>query len=318
MENKDGPEEELPLVQEGTASREGSIKEELPSIRASNSAYPFKRWMNSFRIRKREPSTIQERYVHGWPSPPKVPSPQDSPPRRPIPSFDPQSNKSSPRSSVLETVRTTTMSTTTSQITRSRGTTTSTANQSTFSDPRNSLENSRLSPRVCGDPGAEERANKRREVLKELVLTEVDYVQGLKALVGVGTAIMKNFLIKLLVRYSYVLQVLSIFNTRGQIQENIQQICSIHEGFLSQLRRVSPSSAENIPLDSSDLVSRGVDRHSGVINFNVLRTLQSRSSRSRGAKAAYSQKVKTFISEPSESLEVAREIEKLVRFLSKF
>lgn len=183
MEYKDGPDEELPLIQEADASQNADKKDELTPTQASP-PYQFTKWLNTFRNRKRGPSTIKERYVHGWNSPPKVSSPQSSPPRPPIP-FDQYRDQSSPRSSFLGAVRTTTMSTTTSRVTRSRGAT-STTNHSTISDFRSSAEIARSSTSSSTDPEVEELARKRREVLKELVLTEVNYVQGLKALTGVS------------------------------------------------------------------------------------------------------------------------------------
>ncbi|KAJ6157890.1 hypothetical protein N7470_005482 [Penicillium chermesinum] len=314
MEHQDMDEEELPLVQEGDAIQDDGKKDDLTPTQPASPDTPFKKWMDSFRFRKRGVSTIQERYVFGWPSPPKGSSPRGSPSRPPIP-FDQSTEKGSPRSSILHTVRTTTMSTSTSQATRSRGATTSTANQSTTSDMRNSADTDRSHP-VFVDQAAEERAGKRREVVKELVKTEVNYVQGLKALVGVSdeTSCYES-LVWILIQFA---QVLSIFNARGQIQENIQQICGIHEDFLSQLRKVSPSSAEHLSHDSSDLVSRGMDKPTGTMTLNVLRNLQNLSLKPRGAKAAYNQKVKALVCDPSESLEVAREIERLSASFSTY
>ena len=135
--------------------------------------------MDSFRVRRRVPPMIPERYVHDWPeslqtdiAPPNVAGRRDS--------------LLSGRSSQLGTVKTTTLSITSRSFARSRRTTRSTAGQSSLSDTRFSADSSRPTSSQYVDDQAEIRANKRRQVLQEMVKTEADYVIGLKALTGVG------------------------------------------------------------------------------------------------------------------------------------
>lgn len=144
-----------------------------------NTSHPFKKWMDSFRVRRRVPPTIPERHVHDWPvslptelAPPNLSGRRDS--------------LLSGRSSQLGTVKTTTLSITSRSFARSRRTTQSTAGQSSLSDARFSADSSRPTSSQYVDDQAEIRANKRRQVLQEMVTTEADYVMGLKALTGVG------------------------------------------------------------------------------------------------------------------------------------
>lgn len=149
-------------------------------------AYPFRKWMNSFRVRKRSPFTVAERYVEGWSDSSQTESSVQGPAARRGSLQDQHWEGSSAHSSQLGTVKTTTLSITSQSVARSRGTTQSTTTQSAVSEMRISADSSR--PRSSGyvDEAAEQRANKRRQVLRELLATEADYIQGLKALTGVS------------------------------------------------------------------------------------------------------------------------------------
>lgn len=188
MEYKDTDEEIEKLLDEELA--EDSVKDKASTLLASAHA-PFKRWVDI--LRKPAAPKIPQRVVEGWSdeSQENPTSPQDAdisfppadfqPPQ--IPVQDSQSERSS-RRSYLGTVKTTTLSI----ATRSRGTTHSTTTQSAMSDARTSRDSSRPSTRHYMDEKAEERAGKRRLILRELVKTEDDYVTGLKALTGVSTS----------------------------------------------------------------------------------------------------------------------------------
>ena len=60
-----------------------------------------------------------------------------------------------------------------------------------------------------------------------------------------------------------------------------------------------------------ELTSRSISKRLGT-NLNSLRGFQQRSLRSRTLKASISQRVKALLAEPTEALEVAREIARLV------
>ncbi|KAJ5679848.1 hypothetical protein N7462_008092 [Penicillium macrosclerotiorum] len=275
----------LPVEDDTARLLENKDEDDLPTLRQSAS-HPFKKWMDSFRARKRVPPTIPERYVEGWSDSSQTEfSAQQSAPRR--------DSLLSGYSSQLGTVKTATVSIASQSMARSRGRTQSTAGQSTLSDARASGDSSRpTSSNNCVDEQAELRANRRRLVLREIVMTETDYVLGLKALTGV----------------------LSIFNTRPQIYHNIQRIREIHERFLTQLQTISPMSASQSPEGASDLLSRGVSK----LDLPGLKGLQNRSLRTRNFKATINQRLQAFAAEPVEALEVAREIDKLSLLFSSY
>lgn len=144
-------------------------------------AYPFKKWMDSFRARKH---TAAERYVEGWSDSSQTDfSSQNLTPHHAL--QEQQWERQSGHSSQLGTVKTTTFSVASQSMARSRGTTQSTANQSTVSDVRGSSDSTRPASSHI-DEATKLRAKKRRQVLREIVETESDYVLGLNALTGVS------------------------------------------------------------------------------------------------------------------------------------
>lgn len=187
MENKTADETER-LILPSEYDSEVVLKDECQTAPTQTQpvAYPFKKWVDSFRTRKRLPRTITERYVEGWSDFSQAESSGQDPATRRGSIQDHRWDRSSGHSSQLGTVKTTEFSITSQSVARSRGATQSTTTQSVFSDLRVSADSSR--PRSSGyvDEAAEQRANKRRQVLRELVTTEADYVQGLKALTGVS------------------------------------------------------------------------------------------------------------------------------------
>lgn len=187
MENEAADEAER-LILPSEYDSEVALKDECrPAATETQPAgYPFKKWVDSFRTPKRLPRTIAERYVEGWSDSSQTESSgQDQATHRASIQYH-RWDGSSGHSSQLGTVKTTELSITSQSVARSRGPTQSTTTQSVFSDLRVSADSSR--PRSSGyvDEAAEQRANKRRQVLRELVTTETNYVQGLKALAGVS------------------------------------------------------------------------------------------------------------------------------------
>lgn len=183
----------IDLIPDSPVERTNSPTGETTPIPTSPAAYPFKRWVDSFRPRRRILPGGRERVVEGWfPEPDKNSRDQSDlePPNLPAP--DPQWESSSGHSSHLGTIKTMTMSIAGHSLTRSRATTRSTATQSGFSDTRPSAESSRPASSNYMDEQAELRAKKRRQVLRELVITEVDYVAGLKALTGVSSNLLNT------------------------------------------------------------------------------------------------------------------------------
>lgn len=106
-----------------------------------------------------------------------------------------------------------------------------------------------------------------------------------------------------------------MFDTRPQIYHNIHRIREIHERFLALLQTVSPMSALPLPGEASDGISRGLSKRLNTLDLPGLKGLQNRSLRARKLKASTNQRFKALAAESLEGLEVAREIEKLVRFV---
>lgn len=145
---------------------------------------PFRKWMDSFRTRKRIPPAIPERFVEGWPDSSQSDiSTQGLFP--PPPLSHEHWERLSSHSSHLGMVKTMTLSSGSQSMARSRTNTQSTTNQSATSEMRLSGESSRPTASNYVDEAASQRATKRRQLLREVVSTEADYVQGLAALAGV-------------------------------------------------------------------------------------------------------------------------------------
>lgn len=112
-------------------------------------------------------------------------------------------------------------------------------------------------------------------------------------------------------------KVLSIFETRPEINQNIQQILGIHEKFLTQLQTISPMSSSQATDGASDLAPRGLSKRLGAIDLSGLKGLQNRSLRIRNFKASINQRLKAMQAEPLEALEVARAVENLASYLCR-
>lgn len=108
------------------------------------------------------------------------------------------------------------------------------------------------------------------------------------------------------------LQILTIFSTRREIHDNIQEMLAMHEQFLVRLQAVSPMSALNAQrADDLELTSRGISKRLST-NLGGFKGLQQRSLRSRTLRASINQHFKILHAEPKEAGEVAREIATLV------
>lgn len=184
--DRDAAESEKPLLgmEDKPEANSDLQHKELASKTAPT--IPFRKWMDSFRMRKRIPPTIPERFVEGWPESSQSDlSTQDLIPLH-SPSHEQHWERSSDHSSQLGTVKTTTLSIASQSVARSRANTQSTTNQSATSDVRVSADSSRPTSSSYVDEAAEQRATKRRRLLREVVSTEADYVLGLTALTEVS------------------------------------------------------------------------------------------------------------------------------------
>lgn len=185
MEYKDDETDKL-LQPSNEIENDPDAAEKNNPVQRDSTAHPFKKWMDSFRTRRRAPPAIPERYVEGWSDSSATDFPILSPVPRRGSIQDQLWERSSGRSSQLGTVKTATMSIASHSMARSRGTTQSATTQSAVSEMRISADSSRPISSNCMDEAAELRATKRRQVLRELLATETDYVQGMKALAGVS------------------------------------------------------------------------------------------------------------------------------------
>lgn len=112
-------------------------------------------------------------------------------------------------------------------------------------------------------------------------------------------------------------KVLSIFETRPEINQNIQQILGIHEKFLTQLQTISPMSSSQATDGASNLAPGGLSKRLAAIDLSGLKGLQNRSLRIRNFKASINQRLKAMQAEPLEALEVARAVENLASYLCR-
>ncbi|KAE8379957.1 Dbl homology domain-containing protein [Aspergillus bertholletiae] len=244
---------------------------------------PFKRWMNSFRAKKNHYSCQHLRYVEGWSDIPQTRG--DNTNALPCGGGqDLQWECLSGHSSNLETVKTSTLSVASQSVVRSRGNTQST-NRSFGSDLRESIESLRPALSFSIDEEAHNRAVKRRNVLREIITTESDYV-------------------------------LFLFSIRPEIYYNLHQIRELHEDLLVRIRKVTPMSS------LADAEYDKLIPYSGHERFNPTdlhpRAVQNRSMRTRHFKKSVLSRFKALSAEANEALEVAVEIGKLPTSLTTY
>lgn len=149
---------------------------------------PFKKWVKSFRSRRRPAHQIPPVYVDGWMDEastiPEETSISTSPPTVQKP-WDQMSGGSS---SILGTVKTASMGVATASVVRSRTNTLTSHRSSSISSPmpsfetRKSLDSVNLTKTVSMENAIRGRAVKRRHVLREICVSESNYVHGLQTL----------------------------------------------------------------------------------------------------------------------------------------
>ncbi|KAL5355122.1 hypothetical protein BJX96DRAFT_161547 [Aspergillus floccosus] len=243
----------------------------------------FRRWVNSFRSKRNRPSCRPVKIVEGW-------SDGSQEGNRSSSNLAPESLLPEPewrlsgQSSNLEAVKTTTMSITSRSMIMSGGTNRST-NHSVTSEFRESMDNS-TPQRLSIDVEAHSRAINRCHVVRELITTEAEYVFGLKALTDV----------------------LYLFSSRTEIHYNIQSIRAVHERFLANVRKISPS----ISIDDKEIQqpprAEGHDPNTTQISFKVLRY---KSLRTRTFGSTVNRRPHPLTVGTEEASEIAVEIQKL-------
>ncbi|OJD12577.1 hypothetical protein AJ78_06855 [Emergomyces pasteurianus Ep9510] len=191
---------------------------------AHHDSHSFKRWIRSMRKKRTPNYDGPPRYVVGWPD---DESKDES--YRMCPSlYQSQPDQSSTASSSnLHTVKTASVGSL-SLLTRPR-TSTQTSTQrsacrsSAFSgsDARVSMDSNRLTSTLSLDEGAWNRAVQRRQVIREILETEITYLAGLKAL-------------------AEVLATLGI--TQTALQRSTLDLIGLHENLLTKLEGTAPQS----------------------------------------------------------------------------
>lgn len=164
-----------------------------PPLRTDNSTnYPFKKWVNSFRSRRRVAHQIPPVYVDGWFDEPSM-VPDETPISTSPPTVQkPWDQMSGGSSSILGTVKTASMSMATASVVRSRTNTLTSHRSASVSSPipsfetRRSLDSVNLTKNLSMDNAIRCRAVKRRHVLQEICVSESNYVHGLQTLVQVS------------------------------------------------------------------------------------------------------------------------------------
>ncbi|OJD20509.1 hypothetical protein ACJ73_08157 [Blastomyces percursus] len=193
-------------------------------LAANRDSHSFKRWIRSMRKKRTPNYDGPPRYVVGWPD-----DESEDESYRMFPSlYQSQPDQSSTASSSnLMTVKTASVGSL-SLLTRPR-TNTQTSTQrsachsSAFSgsDARVSMESNKLTSTLSLDEGAWNRAVQRRQVIREILETEITYLAALKAL-------------------AEVLTTLGI--TETALQRSTLDLISLHEHLLTKLEDAMPRS----------------------------------------------------------------------------
>ena len=156
-----------------------------PAASDTGASRPFKKWVDSFRSRKRV-RPVPSVWVDGWPD--EAPDTAASSP----PSEHQWDQSSAGSSSILGTMKTTSLSMVTSSVTRSRANTISSHQSVSFgsakpnSDLRKSIDSVGVSRSLSLENATRTRAIRRRHLLHEIYASESNYVHGLQTLIKVS------------------------------------------------------------------------------------------------------------------------------------
>lgn len=198
----------------------------------------FRRWFEEFWL-KRSPPSPDQKQVDGWPEILLTEcSNDDWSPHCGL--QDQQWEQLSAHSSHLGIVKT--ASFTDQSVGRSRAATQSTFNPSIHSGGRGSIESLRPSVSPLISHAVLLHSLERRQILREIITTETDYVFGLKALADVCPNVLSGATDFETDFSPSIDQVLLICSVRPRIYRNVQRIRELHQTFLARARAVSPMS----------------------------------------------------------------------------
>ncbi|GFF76921.1 hypothetical protein IFM61606_01048 [Aspergillus udagawae] len=244
----------------------------------------FRRWFEEFWLKRSLPSPAQK-HVDGWPEILLTKCPNDDwSPHCGL--QDQQWEQLSAHSSHLGIVKT--ASFTDQSVGRSRAATQSTFNPSIHSGGRGSIESLRPTVSPSISHAVLLHSLERRQILREIITTESDYVFGLKALADV----------------------LLICSVRPRIYRNVQQIRELHQTFLARARAVSPKSV-SAASEVDKLFPQGVAKGLRAIDLKRLNNLQSRSLRKQSLKTSIIAHLNSLAAQGSEAYDIAHEIAEL-------
>jgi hypothetical protein len=266
----------------------------------------FRRWFEEFWLKRSLPCPAQK-HVDGWPEILLTKcSNDDWSPHCGL--QDQQWEQLSAHSSHLGIVKT--ASFTDQSVGRSRAATQSTFNPSIHSGGRGSIESLRPSVSPSISHAVLLHSLERRQILREIITTETDYVFGLKALADVCPKVVSRAIDLETDFFPSIDQVLLICSVRPRIYRNVQQIRELHQTFLARARAVSPKSV-SAASEVDKLFPQGVAKGLRAIDLKRLNNLQSRSLRKQSLKTSIIAHLNSLAAQGSEAYDIAYEIAEL-------
>ncbi|KAH3274545.1 hypothetical protein KXW55_007617 [Aspergillus fumigatus] len=266
----------------------------------------FRRWFEEFWL-KRSPPSPDQKQVDGWPEILLTEcSNDDWSPHCGL--QDQQWEQLSAHSSHLGIVKT--ASFTDQSVGRSRAATQSTFNPSIHSGGRGSIESLRPSVSPLISHAVLLHSLERRQILREIITTETDYVFGLKALADVCPNVLSGATDFETDFSPSIDQVLLICSVRPRIYRNVQRIRELHQNFLARARAVSPMSV-SAASEVDKLFPHGVAKGLKAIDLKRLNNLQSRSLRKQSLKTSIIARLNSLAAQGSEAYDMAYAIAEL-------
>ncbi|KAH1833690.1 hypothetical protein KXX27_005196 [Aspergillus fumigatus] len=266
----------------------------------------FRRWFEEFWL-KRSPPSPDQKQVDGWPEILLTEcSNDDWSPHCGL--QDQQWEQLSAHSSHLGIVKT--ASFTDQSVGRSRAATQSTFNPSIHSGGRGSIESLRPSVSPLISHAVLLHSLERRQILREIITTETDYVFGLKALADVCPNVLSGATDFETDFSPSIDQVLLICSVRPRIYRNVQRIQELHQTFLARARAVSPMSV-SAASEVDKLFPQGVAKGLKAIDLKRLNNLQSRSLRKQSLKTSIIARLNSLAAQGSEAYDMAYAIAEL-------
>ncbi|KAF7155124.1 hypothetical protein CNMCM5623_006551 [Aspergillus felis] len=292
-ESKENTLSETPLLLVEPPNSEVKVVDASDSVHdsggRSTDAGLFRRWFEEFWLKRSLPSPAQK-HVDGWPELLLTKcSNDDWSPHCGL--QDQQWEQLSAHSSHLGIIKT--ASFTDQSVGRSRAATQSTFNPSIHSGGRGSIESLRSTVSPSISHAVLLHSLERRQILREIITTETDYVFGLKALADVCPKAVSRAI-----------------DLETDLFPSIDQIRELHQTFLARARAVSPKSV-SAASEVDKLFPQGVAKGLRAIDLKRLNNLQSRSLRKQSLKTSIIAHLNSLAAQGSEAYDIAHEIAEL-------